>query len=88
MPRLGLFVVGLMLGIIAIVLLVGATVGDLVGGLGRDVAWAGPYLQVGAIVVGGLGLAAAMVLIGISFGRWRHPVPLQPDDRRDEGLRE
>lgn len=88
MPRVALFTVGLALGLISVLLLVGATIGDPTETIGRDLDWAAPYLTVGAIVLGGLGLACAMLLIGLSFGRWRHPVPLADEDRRREGLRE
>lgn len=88
MPRVALFTVGLGLALVSVLLLVGATIGDLTDTIGEDLGWAAPYLTVGAIVFGGLGLACAMLLIGLSFGRWRHPVPLAHEDRRREGMQE
>ncbi|HEY8535335.1 MAG TPA: hypothetical protein VIL25_02765 [Vicinamibacterales bacterium] len=88
MPRVVLFAVGLVLVVLSALLLVGATIGDVTDTVGRDLSWAAPYLTVGAIVFGGLGLASGMLLIGLAFGRWQHPVPLGDRDPRSEGLQE
>jgi len=39
-----------------------------------DLAWFVPFAQVAGVVGGAICLAAAMLLIGLAFGHWRHPV--------------
>ena len=56
-------------------------------GLSPDMAWAEPYVGPGGMIAGGLALASAFLLVGLSMGRWRHPRPV-PDaqERRHEGV--
>lgn len=42
---------------------------------GPDMTWLTPYAQVVGVLGGAVCLASAMLLIGLSFGRWRHPEP-------------
>ena len=41
---------------------------------GSDLSWFAPFAQVAGVVGGAICLAAAMLVIGLAFGRWRHPV--------------
>jgi len=45
--------------------------------LGADLAWLEPYFRLGGVALGGLILAAALLVVGLSASRWRRPIPSQ-----------
>jgi len=42
---------------------------------GGDLSWFVPFAQVAGVLGGAICLASALLLIGLAFGNWRHPVP-------------
>jgi hypothetical protein len=73
---------GIGLGILAGIVLTMATSANDTATLGADLSWLAPYIRVAGIFVGGLMLAAAMLVIGLAMGRWRHPTPETGDTHR------
>jgi len=41
---------------------------------GADLTWFAPFAQIAGVIAGAICLAAAVLLIGLAFGHWRHPL--------------
>ncbi len=74
MNRTFSLVLGIALGGLAGAVLAIAGLASAERVLGRDLAWFEPYFRLAGIALGGLILAAALLVIGIGVGRWRRPV--------------
>ena len=42
---------------------------------GADLSWFVPFAQAAGVFGGAICLASALLLLGLAFGHWRHPVP-------------
>lgn len=65
------------LGGLAGVVLAMSSLLDVGRRLGPEMAQFELYFRLGGVALGGLILAAALVVAGLSAGRWRRPVPSQ-----------
>ena len=63
------------LGGLAGVVLAYSSLADLGKLLGAGRAQYEPFVRMGGVALGGLILAAALVVVGLSARRWRRPVP-------------
>jgi hypothetical protein len=75
LSRIVAIVVAIALGGAAGVVLAMSSLIDVHKLLGPGLAWFEPYFRVGGLALGGLILAAAFLVVGFGFGRWRRPVP-------------
>jgi hypothetical protein len=74
---------GVLLGALAILILATVTRTGDTPLVGNDLQWFSPYARVAGILGGGLCLAAALLVIGLSAGHWRHPRPAEDPHGQD-----
>jgi hypothetical protein len=75
LSRIVAIVVAIALGGAAGVVLAMSSLIDVHKVLGPRLVWFEPYFRLGGLALGGLILAAAFLVVGFGFGRWRRPVP-------------
>jgi hypothetical protein len=69
-------IVGIALGGLAGAVLATASLANPESVLGSRSPWVEPYFRLVGVAIGGLILAAALLVIGLGVGRWRRPVTM------------